>query len=106
MWVLAVFEGHEMSDRVFACAVDTLPVLLSANVFIGGMKSFSEEFGEERSFLAVVLLGTSSGAWWDEGKRVYWKATREDLSRKGKALVGALEELYGRKATLLTFLDT
>lgn len=56
--------------------------------------------------LAAVCLGTSAAVYVDTKTETYWQATTDALTRKGRKLVQALNELYGpRHAELVTYVD-
>ena len=59
-----------------------------------------------RSLLAAVCLGSTNASWWREDNKGYFVCERKHLTLDGRMLVRALERLYKRKVTLLTFLDT
>lgn len=93
------FVHADTADRVLA-AYTTPSTVVSPN--------FTEVFGNKLSsgpLLASVLLGTSDAMYQLRPDGSLWWCDREDLVRKGKRLLGNLDELYGRKAILVTFLD-
>jgi hypothetical protein len=55
---------------------------------------------------AVVLLGTSRSAWFDDEAGEYFKATLDSLDKSGRSMLGLLSGAYGFEPDLLTFLDT
>lgn len=55
--------------------------------------------------LAAVCLGSDAHAWIDE-RGNHWWAAREDLTWRGRRLLSTLDRLYGRRAELVTYLDT
>lgn len=60
-----------------------------------------------RSYLAVMVMGSTgwSGVHKESGQ--YWQCTFDDLSEEGKSLYCQFEQLYsGCELHLLTFLDT
>lgn len=56
--------------------------------------------------LAAVHLGNTGQSLWNESEGHMFEATVTDLTPEGQALVATLERLYGKKVTLLTWLDT
>lgn len=57
-------------------------------------------------YSAVVLLGSTEASLYSERLDSYFQVTRDELTEKGLTILEGLESLYGREATLLTFLDT
>jgi len=57
-------------------------------------------------YSAVVLLGSTEASLYSERLDSYFQVTRDELTEKGLAILEGLEALYGREATLVTFLDT
>src|SRR5882724_9194746 len=55
---------------------------------------------------AVIVIGFSDEVWWDVSADRYWQAARDDLTGAGRALLESLDEVYGRRAVLLTELST
>lgn len=55
--------------------------------------------------LAIVCLGSSGGSWRREPQG-YFKATIDDLTQDGRAVVDLLRGLYNREPVFITALDT
>lgn len=56
----------------------------------------------------MICLGTSGGSWWRENENGgdCWRATRDDLTDPGRALLDGLADLHGHEPVIVTFLDT
>ena len=57
-------------------------------------------------YASVVLLGSTEASLYSERLDSYFQVTRDELTEKGLTILEGLEALYGREATLVTFLDT
>ncbi len=53
--------------------------------------------------LAAALLGNADAVYHNNGQ-MWWAAT-DDLTRRGKRLLKAMNQLYERDAVLITFID-
>ena len=67
--------------------------------------TFSDKY-QSVGLLAAVHLGNTGQSLWNEPEGHMFEATLNDLTPEGQALVATLEELYGQKVVLLTWLDT
>lgn len=70
------------------------------------MSDFTNDNNATYGLLACVCLGSSGGSFLHDALGQFWACRREDLTEDGRQLLLSLERLYGRRAILLTTLDT
>lgn len=99
---VAVGECNELSDDANGCGPAVGP---------RRERLFNDPRCPEVSapVLGAIQLGSSTGTWVAPDADLfdgYWRATRDDLTPGGLALLEALDALYGRRGELITILDT
>jgi len=54
----------------------------------------------------AMLVASTKEALWDERKGTYFKAAKNDLTKKGLKLLSILTDIYGEEPMIVTLLDT
>lgn len=68
--------------------------------------NYAQVFGDRlhaKPLVAAMLLGTTD-ACYQMRERMWW-ASHDDLTRKGRRLIRALDDLYERPSVLVTFVE-